>query len=131
MGAALEHPIDCRWELRTQQGDRGRLSAGFGPSTGEGLVGQQRQAVDVGGGADRQAGQLLRRDVRDRTLGGQPDGIDVIGGDPEVAQEGVAVTVEQDVGGLQVTVKNTVAVGVVEGRPDLVEQAQRRRRSPR
>jgi hypothetical protein len=94
--------------------------------TGEQFEEQDAQGVDIGLG-----GEGLGLDLFGGQVGGGT-GDDVSGsgglviaqllGDAEVGEEGVAVLVEQDVGGLDIAVDDALLVGGIQGGGDLVEQ---------
>ena len=94
-------------------------------ASGEELIKNRAQAVHVGSGPDRVAvaGRLLGRHVtgraqnrpggRQRALFRNPPG------QTEIGDLGLAVAVDQDVRGLQIAVKEALAVSVMHGRRDL------------
>ena len=107
-------------ELLRDDGD------GVGPdegrATGEALVEQGAEGVEVGSGVDVPAERLFRRHVghraHDHALGREAGGVGD-GGEPEVTELGRAVVGQPDVGRLEVAVDDAPAVGVIERLADL------------
>ncbi len=100
---------------------------------GEQLEEQDAEGVDVGGGRDRAAGDLLGRGVlrrqRDTALTGQHRHRFVVAeqlGDAEVEQLDLAAGGDEHVRRLQVAVDDQVGVGVRDRRLDVQEQADAR-----
>ena len=88
-------------ELALQQGGLGRLVGEWLPS-GEGLVQRDPELVDIGDGPNGFAAELRGRCVGrrpGRERGGRVGQFGASEGDAEVGQVGVAVLIEQDVGG--------------------------------
>lgn len=85
---------------------------------GEQLIEDGAEAIDVGGGGDGVAAELLGARIlgREEELG---DGLIEIGGDElgdaEIEEAGVAAVVDQDVAGLDVAMDNEALVGVGDG----------------
>ena len=97
---------------------------------GQQLEQQHAERVDVGGGGDRAAGDLLGRGVlrrqRDAALARQQRHRLVVAeqlGDAEVEQLDLAVAGDQHVRRLEVAVDDQVGVGVRDRRLDVQEQA--------
>ena len=95
------------------------------------LVEQDAEGVDVGGGGDDGAAQLLRSGIvrrqRPLPLGGDGGALGLVLeqlGDPEVEQLDHAVGADQDVARLDVAVHDQVAVGMRHRGQDVVEQRE-------
>ncbi len=95
---------------------------------GQALVGHHPERVHVGGRADRPAGHLLGGEVAGRTEDvadrGEPVGRDDAG-DAEVGEHEPAVRAQQEVSGLDVTVHDPAAVGLVQGAGGLGDERHR------
>ena len=103
-------------------GERGRRVAAPRASTGQRLVQDQAEAVDVGRGGRRRAPRLLRAEVVDRAERRARDGALGVGGqpgDPEVGDHRPAVAGEQDVAGLHVAMDDPADVGDAERAGDV------------
>ena len=115
---------DCgRLGLEVLPEDAHRRAALVRWLTGQAFVQDAAERVDVGAAVDGAAFDLLGGDVVDgaeRVAGGRA-GVGILGaaGEPEVAEVGVLVGREQDVGGLDVAVDQAVLVRGVERVGDL------------
>ena len=101
-----------------------------GRGAGEELVEDEAEGVDVGGGGDGLAGDLLGAGVLGREAPDVGHGLEGLGGvvedggDAEVEEARASVVADDDVGGLEVSVDDEVGVGVLDGGADLVEEVE-------
>src|SRR5258708_7207788 len=101
-----------------------------GKVAGEQLIEHESQRVNVGGGGDGEAANLLRASElgREETdgVGGLEAGLGAIGeeklGEAEIEQLGNAVGGDHDVGGLEVAMDDVGGVRILNGFADLTEE---------
>ena len=132
-GQPLANARQCAWGLgQPARDDRLDGRPGERRLAGDHLVEHAAQAVDVGSGVEVSlAGALLRAHVRRRAHDDAGAGETVVtagradrAADAEVGDQRVAVLAEQDVLRLDVAVKDTMAVGVIERPRGLVRDAE-------
>src|SRR5690606_37919070 len=102
-----------------------------GASTGEQLVEQDTELIDVAGGRDRPAARLFGRGVigRERSGAGARQAVRVAVSrdelrDAEVDETELAVGSDEQIGGLEVAVDDEVAVGVGDGAARVREEPE-------
>ena len=133
-GVSSENHLGCAGRIAMDDGfderRRGDFAGNRRVMAGQELIEQNAKGVDVGGGSDRRAGQLLRCRERRRERTVARSGFRRVAGavqqlrDPEVEQLDVTFAGDEHVGWLDVAVHDEVGVRVRDRREYLEEQAQ-------